>query len=480
MSTEKSSKQGGMKKLGSNIVIFTVGSFASKLMGYFLLPFYTSILNEAEYGTYDIIITTVSLLFPLMTLMITESTMRYALEEHIDKRKVFSLSIVIIGLSMLLFTALSPLFLLSDIYRDYFVFFGLYYFAYTAYTLVTQFAKGLEETKVIAIGGLIGTAVTLMLNILLMAVIPLGLVGYFIATIIGSTSASVYLIIRCNMHRYVCIPKAKDWQLLKEMLKYSIPIMPNALSWWISTSSDKYLISYFHGATATGLYSVAYKIPSLMTVFTGIFFNAWQISSVEDYGSEKSVQMYSTVYRYLFSLLFAVAAIVIVGVRIIAKVLFAGNFFEAWKFVPVLIIAYLFHDLAAYIGSVYTATKKTNMLFRSTLVGSIVNIVLNVILIPKYGAMAGAITTMISYFIVWVMRFIDTRKYIPIRYNYLLEGATMLLIVTDCLIVTFNVSGSFVISIAICAAVLIMHRRTYLEVIKSLKPFARGILRKEF
>ena len=203
--SEKIGRKAGMRKLGSNMIIFTIGSFANKLMGYFLLPFYTSILSEAEYGTYDMIITTITLLFPFLTLMITESTMRYALEEHKDKRKVFTLSLLVTSASVLLFTLLSPLFLMSSIYRDYFVFFWLYYLVYTVHTLIAQFVKGIEETKAIAISGILGTFVTLVLNIVLMAVVPLGLVGYFIATIVGFIFSTGFLFFKCNLRRYMCM-----------------------------------------------------------------------------------------------------------------------------------------------------------------------------------------------------------------------------------------------------------------------------------
>ena len=114
------------------------------------------------------------------------------------------------------------------------------------------------------------------------------------------------------------------------------------------------------------------------------------------------------------------------------------------------------------------------MLFRSTLVGSIANIILNILLIPKFGAIAGAVTTMISYFIVWLMRFIDTRKYVPIRYNYLVEGITMLLVFSECVIMSFQVPGCYLIFFAIFALIIFIHRHTYVEIINSLKP---GIMR---
>ena len=452
------------------MIIFSIGSFANKLMGYVLLPFYTSVLTTSEYGIYDIIVTTVTLLFPIFTLLISESTVRFALDQASSKPKVFSLSLAVSTLGCVSLTLLSPLLLLSGTYRPYYLFFVVYFIVYTYYTLLTQFVKGIEETKKLAASGIIATAVTLLLNILLMVVFPLGLTGYFIAAISGSIAASLFLIIRCRLWRYLIKIEAADKPLLKQMLRYSIPIMPNALSWWISTSSDKYIITYVVGSAEMGLYSVAYKIPSLMTVFTSIFFSAWQISSVEDFGSEKSRRLYNRTYRYFFALLSIISALVIFSSRIVAKLLFSGEFYAAWKYVPLLIMAYYFHDLAAYIGSLYTASKKTKMLFISTVVGALTNIVLNIIIIPKFGGLGGAFTTLVSYFIVWLIRVFDSRKIMKIEYRHLREGLCILLLACETIIMTCAGQYAYIYTFICVAIIAILQFSTVKDLAGNILP----------
>lgn len=463
-----SSKPEGMRKLGKNMLIFSIGSFASKMMGYFLIPFYTAILSNAEYGVYDIVVTTVNLVFPIFTLLITESTMRFALDKDSNCKKIFTLSFLTVCVGTLIAIAFSPLILLSNVYKEYYWFFVGYYLVYAVHTFCSQFVKGQEQTKRYAESGILGTAITLFLNILLMAVIKWGLVGYFLATIIGTLFSIVYLWIRCDLSQNFCRIEKRDVALFKEMLRYSIPIMPNALSWWISTSSDKYIISYFSGVAETGLYSIAYKIPSLMTVFTTIFFNAWQISAVEDFGSEKSKKLYSNVYSYFFASLVCIATLIITFIKVICKIIFLNEFYHAWKFVPLLIMAYVFHDLATFMGSVYTSSKKTKMLFYSTLVGATVNIILNMLIIPYLGALGGALTTFISYFIVWIIRYIDIKKVIKIENQCIRDRRCLVLLLINTLFITLDVKFSFLCAVFISIIIMSMQYKIIREILSKV------------
>jgi len=459
---------GGVKKLGKNIVIFSIGSFASKLAGYLLLPFYTSILSTAEYGIYDIVLTTVNLLFPIVTLLITEATMRFSLEKETDKRKVFSISLLILLFGMIAMLAISPVILLSSVYKKYYIYFVIYFILNAVSTLIAQFVKGIERTKEYAVSGIIGTVVSLTFNILLMAVIRLGLTGHFIATFIGSIISSAYLWIKCDLSKYLTPVKKTDKPLIREMINYSIPIMPNSLSWWVSTSSDKYIISFFFGATAIGLYSVAYKIPSLMTVFSSIFLSAWQISAVEEFGSEKSIKFHRQVYEYFITFLIIVSSVIITFTKLLSKILFANEFYNAWNLVPMLVLAYVFHDLAAFVGSVYTSSKKTKMLFTSTLFGAILNIVLNIIIIPCYGAIGGAFTTLVSYFAVFVIRMIDIRKIMIIDTKILKNSICLLLLCVQVFMITLDYKFSFIISIAVFLVICVLRLSTILEILSRL------------
>lgn len=458
--------QSGVNKLGVNLLIFTIGSFASKLMNYFLLPFYTSVLTQTEYGVYDIVITTGNLLFPLFTLLITEATMRFALDRDIDNKKIFTISAIVVGVGCIIYLIMSPLLLLSEVFRHYYLYFVFYQILHTINTLIAQYVKGKGSSLDFAVSGVIATAVTITLNIILMVVWKYGLTGYFISSFAGTAVSIIYLFFKCRLYRDFCRITVTDKPLIKEMLKYSIPIMPNSISWWISTSSDKYMISYVCGNAANGLYSAAYKIPSLMTVFTNIFFTAWNISVVEDFGSENSKKMIVKIHNCFFSVVLILSSFIVCFTKPIVKIMFSDAFFEAWRFVPLLVTAYVFHDLAAYIGSIYTAGKKTKMLFISTLIGAVINIVLNVFFIPTVGALGGAVTTLISYFIVWLLRLVKSRKIIELKFNYLSNFISLILLMLQTIFVIMDIHFSYYVIFAILILISLLNCKGVVEIFK--------------
>ncbi|MCI8497661.1 MAG: oligosaccharide flippase family protein, partial [Clostridiales bacterium] len=384
----------------------------------------------------DMLTTTVNLIMPIFTLLVYEAVMRYALDKTGDKQQVFSIGlyitvigclVVVFGVQFLrFFAALKP----------YIWLFILYYISLAFYNLILQFIKGIEKVAVYSVAGVINTFVHIICNIIFLLCFRWGVQGYLMAFIIGHSVAAVYAFCMAGVYRYVISYSKLKVDYLKKMLHYACPMIPNSISWWVSNSSDKYILTYFWGVTVNGIYSVAYKIPSILTIIINIFISAWQISSVEDFGSESSKKFYSDIYDKYEGILFMGASFLIGFSPILAKFLFSNAFYDAWRYTPVLVLASVWNSLSAFYGSIYTAAKKTNMLMYSTLAGAVGNILLNLALIPTYGAMGAAIATMISYAIVWLMRAIHSRKIfafdIKVKRDIIINVVLLLEIVLVC------------------------------------------------
>ena len=407
--------QASGKKLAKNTSLFLLGSIGSKLLGYLLIPFYTSILSTEDYGICDTIFITVSLLYPILTLSIGESVFRFSIDKTTDQSKVWTVGVIIASIGFLVSFAFSPLLLLAKKLSPFYWLFIGYYFAVIIETLFSQYAKGCNRVRDNTIAGLTSTLLRLVMIIAFLKWFEFGILGYFIAHIVSCFFTCILLFILLGAKQFkIC---RVDKKLVNSMLKYSIPIIPNAVSWWISTSSDKYIINYYCGYGVTGVYAISYKIPSLMTTLTSVFLNAWQITSAEEIDSEYAETIFNKIYRLFFTVLVFAVAILIPLSRLLSRILFAKEFFNAWYYVPILLFAYLFHDLSAFIGSTYTASKKTRIIFVSTLIGAITNVLLNIMLISIYGAIGAAIATLISYYIVWMIRIINSAKILKISIN---------------------------------------------------------------
>lgn len=429
---------GNYKKLGKNVILLTIGNFASKVLSFLLVPLYTSVLTTEEYGVADILTTSINLILPIFTLLVYEAVMRFALDKESDKKQVFSVGLYTTTIGSLVVVAGTQFFRLFDDLKQYLWLFVLYYISLAFYNLILQFVKGIEKVFVYSVSGVINTFVFIASNILFLLVFKTGVKGYLWAFIVGHTVAAAYAFFAGNVKSYVTSIRKTKKENYRQMFKYASPMIPNSISWWVSNSSNKYILTYFWGAAVNGIFSVAFKIPTILTIVVNIFISAWQISAVDNFGSEESKKFYADIYNKYESLLYIGSSVLIGGTTILAKILFSNDFYQAWVFTPVLICASVFNSLAAFYGSVYTSAKKTKVLFYSTLLGAGANILLNFLLIPKFGAMGAAIATLISYVAIWLLRAIDSRKILPFKINvkrnilvYIILAAEIVLVCTD-------------------------------------------------
>lgn len=442
------------RKLGKNIALLTIGNFASKILSFLLVPLYTAVLSTQEYGTADLVTTSVNLIMPLATCLIYESTLRFALDKSEDRRQIFSIGFWLTCLGILTIVVLAQFLRLSSIFRDYVWLFILYYISLAFFNHIMQYVKGIEKVRVYAMAGVLNTFVYIFTNIVLLLLLRVGIKGYLLAFVIGHTVSAVYALWFSRAYRDLISWKKIRREKVVEMLKYSIPMIPNAVSWWVSNSSDKYILLLFWGTAVNGLYSVAYKIPSILTMAINIFIGAWQISAVDEFGSEVSRKFYSDIYRKYEALLFTGGAFLILGTKILASFLFSDDFFQAWRYTPVLILASVFNSMAAFVGSIYTSAKKTSMLFLSTLVAAFVNIILNFLLIPEFSGMGAAVATLISYAVVWLIRVVDSKKIMELQVNYVVTLAACCAITAEIVFVCMSDAWLSVPALLCTAAVI--------------------------
>lgn len=439
----------GYKKLGKNIILLTVGNFASKVLSFFLVPFYTTVLSTKEYGSADILTTSINLILPIFSMLIYESVLRFLLDDTNDKKQIITIGLMINLIGFFVFLFFSPLCLFISTIKEYYIVFVMYYLSSSLFNITSQYIKGIENVSLFTLGGVLNTIFMISFNILFLLYFKIGVFGYLSSFILSQLLVSLLYVIKGHILKELISIRTIDFVLAKKMLKYSIPMIPNSLSWWISDSSDKYLVTFFKGVSVTGLYSVAYKIPTILTILTSIFMSAWQISSVENFGTEENRKFFSDIYVKYASCTIILCTGLITFAKIISQFLFSNNFFDAWIYTPVLLLGFVFNSMSAFFGTVYTAAKKTQMLFYSTLIGAFVNIFLNIILIQKYSALGAAIATMLSYFFVWMIRFFNSHKIMKLDIDIKGNIISYALLLIQVVLVCLDLQYSFFISILI-------------------------------
>lgn len=393
------------KYLIKNTSILTVSNFSSKILVFFLVPLYTRILSTTEYGIYDIIMSSIQLLVPIFSLNISDGVLRYLMDSENDKNKIRGLGIFYSCISVLIFGSL--LFInrianMWDILNVYALETFLYYVCYVFNQLFIQTAKGQEQILDLGIAGVVSTWTSLFGNIIFLIMIPCGLHGFFIAYILGQFSSAIYLCWRTKFFQNISF--VADQKLNREIIAYSLPLIFVTLGWFINNVSDRYVVTWLCGLAKNGVYSVAYKIPTIMTTLQNIFIQAWTISAIKEYSSSTRIVFYKKMFFQLNILMDISCMCLILCTKEIAKILYANDFFIAWKYVPFLLVSVVFNASAGFIGPILSAEKKSKDMAKSTFCGAIVNFFLNIVLISILDVQGAAIATAISSFVIFYMR----------------------------------------------------------------------------
>lgn len=403
------------KKLINNSIIFTIGNFGSKLMSFVMIPVYSYYLSTSDYGKVDLLTSLVSLLLPIVFLDIYDAVLRYALDKAMDKTVVLNSGIYLSCLSSMVILFLG--FVLSLFIINYPVMLtSILLIVSGFYSVISNFARALDYAKQFAVAGIINSIVLGVGNIVLLVIFKSGMNGYLISMILGQLVAILYLFFSTEIKKEVHI-KLYDTNLLHDMLVYGLPLIPNSLAWWLNSSSDRFFIIGMLGASANGIYAMASKIPAVISTINGIFFQSWQISVVEEYEKEDGDKFISSVFDMFISVLFLISFGIIAIIRPIYRFVLSGGYYYGWKLTPALVLAVLYTSISSFLGTIYTANKKTTSVLVTTIYGAIINVILTIILIKFLGVNGAAIANAVSFMVVSFFRYKEIHKMGKINLN---------------------------------------------------------------
>lgn len=410
---------GKYKKLIMNSAVFAIGNLGSKIISVVMVPLYTHFLTTNEYGQVDLVTTAISLLLPLVSLAIGQAVIRFSVSrnKNDDRREIFSNAVMLVVSVTVLTILLYP-------FLSYLNFFGVllkYFVLLLIFQLfgdiLSQFARGIGKIKEFAFNGILTTLVLAGINVYFLIHLDLGIEGYLMSMIIAAGVSNVYLFFVVNGFKYFSI-KSLDKELLGVMLKYSVPLIPNSVMWWVINGSTRYFILVFAGVSANGLFAVANKVPSVLSIATNIFSQAWQLSAFEENESEDKGAFYTQVFKNYYIILFLFSSLLLIINKHLITFAVSSGFQNSWKLVPFLLLAAIYRSFSGFLGTTYTASLKTKGIFITSIYSAIVSVVANFILIPVLGVYGAGIGTFLSFFVMCIFRLKDTKKIIGIEINY--------------------------------------------------------------
>ncbi|WP_295153864.1 lipopolysaccharide biosynthesis protein [uncultured Ruminococcus sp.] len=412
-------------KLMMNTIVFAIGSFSSKVLVVLLVPIYTNHLTQSELGKTDNLTQIANWIIPLATLTISEAIIRFGLDKAYDKKKVFTLGNAVCGFGMLCFAALLGLVSLIGIadkwISGYAVLLFLYVLMSGIKTLYTTFVRAMEQVRLFAVAGIVATFFTLLFMVLFYLVLPNDFLGagtgiekYLLSTILSDAITAVFVFFAAKLWRYLDF-KDIDRELLRTMLQYSIPLIPAQLLWLITNSSDSFMTTHYLGEDRNGVLSAAYKIPNLVATVYMMFGQAWNMSAITENDSEDRDNFYEKVFDFNQSLLYILAAGCLLIVQPITNIWIGKTVRECVRYSPLLIYSTIFSCLTTFMGSIYLASKKTKRSLFTSLVSGVINVGLNMVLIPTIGLYGPPISTIASYMTVFIIRAFDSRTIVPFK-----------------------------------------------------------------
>lgn len=412
--------RGRFGKLFSDTVILAIGTFGSKLLVFLLMPLYTALLSPSQYGTAELITGTANLIMPFACVGITNGIFRFAAEKGTDREGVFSSGMVLLGAGLCGTVLLGAVALcIGAAWRTEILLVVLYVLAADLQAVCAQYVRAVDRTRLFAVQGILNTLVTVGFNILFLMAFDLGVTGYVLSTVVGNLLTTAFLVVSARLWRVFRLSHVSR-TAMRELFRFSLPMVPTTICWLITDLSDRYPVSWFCGEAVNGVYSAAYKIPTIVNLVSGIFMQAWQFSAVvQSADGEECSRFYSQVFRGFLSVIFIGSGGLILLSPWLCRLLLNSAYHEAWRYMPTLLCAAALESVVSFLASVYMVRKKSMHSFLTAVAGTGLNLLLNFLFIPRTGTFGGAlgaaIATLIGYAAVWVLRMADVPRLLRFR-----------------------------------------------------------------
>ena len=450
-----------IKQLAAESIIYGISGTVAKSIGFFLIPIYTRIFSPADYGIIALITTFTGLFGMFVVLGLDNSSARwfYDTDEVQNRKSTISswfwcqLSVsCIIALGLLLFAShISALLLKSEEHAILICLAAITIPLRTFSKVLGNWLRYQRRAWTTTIFSTTSSLATIAIIVLFVIVFRWGLFGIYSANLIAAILIAIAAI---SILKTWINPSYLSWVRLKEMLTYGLPLVPAAIASWITISSDRFILQMFHDNSEVGLYSVAATIASGVALITGAFQMAWGPFAFSIYREKESADVYSEVLSLYAVIGCFLGTIVSLFAPLVLRVLTTREYFQSASCIPFLVFSFII------IGSTYIVGIGSGIVKRSTpiaigiFVGASINIILNFLLIPRFGKEGAAIATLLSYLCVFIYRYPVSQKDYQIPYRIwdiiICFGFSWVLIFIDHLFIPSSSLTAFWVRVGMC------------------------------
>ena len=407
------------RDLAKNTLIIFIGTICTKLISFLLLPLYTGLLTTTEYGTVDLLNTLISLVAPIIGLQISQGLFRYLIDNRSnekEKKELISTNIVFISTNVLIYLVLF-IFISPFIHNKYKYFLATNLIASVFCDLFLQISRGLGNNKEYSIAGIITATTTIICNIIFLVLLKFKVEGMLLSYLIGYIIGVIYILVKLKIYKYISIYNCKK-TVLKKVLKYSLPLVPNQLSWWVFGVSDRVIVSIILGLSYTGLLSVSYKFSNAYIILYNAFNMSWTESMALHIKDDDVEDYFNKTFNMIFNFFLSLGILIITFMPIIFKVLVNVRYRDASLLIPIAMLATICQVVVGLISVIYVSKNDTKAIANTSIFAALVNVITHLLLIKIIGLYAAVVSTFISYFVFAIYRTYDvSKKYIKVKFE---------------------------------------------------------------
>jgi O-antigen/teichoic acid export membrane protein len=282
--------------------------------------------------------------------------------------------------------------------------------------LFLQFARGLGDNKNYAIASIATGLATLFASVWFIAFSGLGANGLLLSLAMSQSVGVIYLFFALKLWRYIRLGNG-DKALQKQLVDYSLPLVPNGISWWVINVSDRTVITLLLGAAANGIYAVSNKYAAIFSSIFAIFSMSWTESASVHINSKDRDAFFSQTINAVIRLFGSFGMVLIAVIPLFFSFLVSAQFNESYLYIPILILGAFFNAIVGMYSAVYVAKKLTKQVMNTSLAAAGINIILTLVLMPFIGIYAAAISTAVAFLAMSIFRHYDLKKYVTISYE---------------------------------------------------------------
>ena len=465
------------KRFGKNTILVFVGNAGSKIIGLLLLPIYTRFLSTDEVGITDMVGVYASIFLPVISVCVADGMFVFPKDSDKEgKKKYFSSGLFF---ALLTFSFYSLLFFIIEItsikiqihstFTDYIWWIFIMTVSLFFQSYMQQFCRSIDKMVIFSTTGIVQA---LLLVTLAFWWLPLyGIKGYFWSLIVASLLSSLYSYIFSGSYKYLSF-HSFDRISLKELLSYGLPLIPNSLMWWLVNGINRPLMESNIGLNAIGLFSVAQKFPSFISILFTILSTAWGISMIEEYRKPGFSIFYEKMIRLITIAVVIGGIILSLSSKLLISIFVSDDFFGAWKYIPFLTIAVLFQCISSLVGGIFMAVKTSKYFFYSSIWGASISLVCTYFFIILWGVMGVCIALTLSFFSLLVSRYIYSRRYVSVDFKPFITLFSFFL--AQVITVTLDISVIINIVVSLLSIFLILWQN--LSLLKSVKQQFKSII----